>query len=195
MPLPGASPNLFPGLPQAPRAGSSCGELGEPQVFPAKAAHSWREERSWCWGCPSFLSPLPLVPALPLQGARQIFSLTHSRVVAIYLARGCPSFICLAETWSWVGSSWTGRAGPAARWVRGGWPPSFPGDTQPGGDRNESLPFSSPTPSTMKHHNQGFHLPSAPRMGGAGLGLASDGNGGGKGSPWGAAGMHLPSHS
>lgn len=106
---------------------------GEPQAFPAEAAHSRREERSRHWGCPSFLSRLPgtlsaatvsssSCPAFarcnPKLGiscgpahwlpSPKSFPPTRNKVASIYLARGCLGFICLAETRCWVGHSWMG---------------------------------------------------------------------------------------
>jgi len=107
---------------------------------------------------------------------------TRTKVASIYLALGCPGFICLAEMQCWVGLSWTPRVwqcwphtGPEADGF-----PASPVTHSPVMTESSHFLLLSPL-SLVKHHNHCLHLPSAPSVGGAGLGLASNGDGGGNG--------------
>lgn len=122
-------------LPWAPAASAMVAshQPGEPQAFPAEAAHSQREERSRCWGCPGFLSGLPgtavssrgFLRFLPLPARcnpnlpsaaplARSFPAAH-RAVSVCSARGC---LCLFA-WQMPGRVQLDRASRAGR----GWLP------------------------------------------------------------------------
>lgn len=84
------------------------------------------------WSC----SPAPLTGELP----------THPYRSGIYLFSSRVSWFYLLGRNAVLGRAQLERVSAsvlAAHRAGGGWLPGFPGDTQLGGDRDESLPFSS----------------------------------------------------
>lgn len=164
-------------LPQPPAVvGSSSPWTSRAPVFPAEAAHSQREERSQRWGCPGFLSPLPGMllaaavsssscpafarcnPKLGINSgpaqrlpSPESFPPTRTEVASIHLAHGCLGFVLFGRNVVLCRVQLE-RVSAAIHWAGGGWLPGFPGDTQPSGDRGESLPFSSGLPFSSRLH-------------------------------------------
>lgn len=133
-----ASPTSSQG---SPAAGSSPGEqqppgeAGEPQAFPAEAAHSQREERSWL-GLSRFplllparpqLLQLPLAAAQPLQGAAQPRPWCCSPGPDREPGPASSLSVPAPHGWGWAGTA--GQGEQRARWP--GWRRVAPLVTQP----------------------------------------------------------------